>query len=326
MLSRILAAVTIICLAGSTFGDERGPATTSITLEPELGYGFGNSQYQITYSGYDSASTTYYAIRSKLIFPVDGLSGGAKVRFTRTLDARHRLGAAVGVSFPITDPGSRMSDGDWVQIIPGPETQVGYTQSRPQISGSLISAEGSYGFVNANGPSYDIVFGFRYQRVTQDIDNYSGWYAGVGYVQGNEPALHYRVTYTSPSIGLRVVTGGRPGRAQFRIEGAFAPTKMSDYDNHLLRKKDSRAEAWGMGGQGTAGIRFNLGRQRRGVAYLDLSARIFYTKATMTQTQSWYGDDPATPTIDDTGTVLSGIPYSIKTLQFGFNARLGFAL
>ena len=324
MKTRLLAVLASIALAVTAGATERGQFATTITLEPELGYAFGNTQYQLTYSGLDTSTSTYYGVRSKLVFPIDGLLGGARLRLIASPDPRHRLGVAVGASIPITEPSGDMTDKDWFREIPGPEFLVGFTKSNPKLSGVLISAEGSYGFVNPGKATWDVVAGFRYQRIVQDIDNYTGWYYGADSVGGNEPALYYRVTYVSPSLGLRIVTNS-PGRAQFRFEGAFAPTHMSDFDDHLLRKKNSHASGWGIGGLGSAGVKINLGQRSRGITYLDFWGRIFYTTATMTQTQTFYGDDPGTVD-DETGLTISDIPYSIRTLQFGLNVRLGFTL
>jgi hypothetical protein len=328
MNTRLLAGLLVICLTCSVRATERGQFATAVSLEPELGYAFGSTEYQIALTGLDN-SGNLLSIRSKLVFPLDGLVGGARLRLSRVLDPRHRLAASIGVSVPITDPSVRMTDEDWERTYPGPEIKVGFTQSTAKVTGVQITAEGSYGFDYPTGPSYDVVFGLRYQRSVQDMYDYSGWYADsigrIDSVSGNVHALYYRVTFVTASIGFRI-TAGQADRVQFRFEGAFAPTHMSDYDNHLLRKKDSRASAWGIGGLGSAGVRINLRHRSRGISYLDLSGSVFYTKATMTQTQRWYGDDPATPGVDDTGLIFAGIPYSIKTLQFGLNARLGFAL
>jgi hypothetical protein len=43
-----------------------------------------------------------------------------------------------------------------------------------------------------------------------------------------------------------------------------------------------------------------------------------------TQKQNWYGDDPASPDVDDTGDRVTGIREKIKSNQITIQAQIGY--
>jgi hypothetical protein len=100
----------------------------------------------------------------------------------------------------------------------------------------------------------------------------------------------------------------------------------SDYDDHLLRNKISVADVYG--GGGSLRSEFTIHSDKRGAAQplVALYLEVLYLKATGDQTQTWYGDDPASPNEDDTGQQISGIPHDVESLQINVGIRIGIGL
>lgn len=316
----LLSLSLLVSSVSSALGQER--KTTTFSVEPEIGYLFGYTRYELSISVPPSGDIT--GVRSQLDFPLDGLTAGLKVRLNGHIDAKHNWSAAVGLATHVTDPSGKMKDGDWYHLSSGPDLKFSYTESKAPLTSLLLTGEFSYGISTGRRTAFDLILGYRYQRIVEDITGYKGWYFdGTDKIPvlGTEHALYYRVTYQSPSVGMRLLIG-QPMRTTVHLEGSFAPSYMSDFDDHLLRMKSSTASGWGMGGAGSGGVKLILSKGRKGLKYLDLSARLVYASGSMKQTQRFYGDDPGTPD-NETGLVFSGIPYSIKTMQYGINARFG---
>jgi hypothetical protein len=316
----LLGLMLLITSASSALGQERKSATFS--LEPEMEYSFGYTRYELSINVPPVGDIS--GVRSRLNFPLDGLTAGLKVRLNGHIDPKHSWSAAVGLATHVTDPSSKMTDGDWYRLSSGADLKFSYTESKAPLTSLLLTGEFSYGIISGRRTAFDLILGYRYQRIVEDITGYKGWFfdgADKVPVSGTEHALYYRVTYHAPSVGMRLVIG-QPMRTTVHLEGSFAPAYMSDFDDHLLRMKSSTASGWGLGGAGSGGVKLILTKGRRGLKYLDLSARLMYASGSMKQTQRFYGDDPGTSD-NETGLVFSGIPYSIKTMQYGINARFG---
>lgn len=296
---------------------------TIFTIEPELSYSFGETQYEMVLRSGDVGVT---GIRSLLEFPVNVFSMGTTVRLVGNAGTRHPWGLALTLTTNINDPAGKMRDGDWLLLASGQEFKFQYTESEQKMSSYTIALEASRGFKSGRRTSFDLLLGYRFQRIVQDLYGYSGWYWDGGEVpiRGDEHALYYRVLYHSPSLGFRLKVGN-PDRTNYHFQAAFSPTYMKDHDDHLLRFKVATAAGWGEGILCQSGIRFNLKKEARNRPYLELVARFAYIHGSPSQTQRWYGDDPASPE-DDTGIEISGIPHTIKLTQLSLGARLGVEL
>jgi hypothetical protein len=175
--------------------------------------------------------------------------------------------------------------------------------------------------------------GFRYQRTKQTIDNYSGWQKhldeptlvysdSVTFSVVNVPALTYEVKYGSPQVGLMVRLGSAH-RSSVSAKAAFAPVFASDEDDHIQRNKLSTASGNGPGI--AAGFKAHLVTRgsEKATPFVDVVADLHSLTVSTSQTQQWYGDDPATPTIDDTGHIEPGIPHEIRSTQLSLGFRFG---
>jgi hypothetical protein len=219
-----------------------------------------------------------------------------------------------------------MRDGDWYLLESGQSFKWSYTESNVKMSYIYVNFESSLGFPRTRYAGFDMIGGLRYERIVQDIFDFAGWqYDTLGIIHNfdiQEHGLYYRVSYLSPYIGFRFKSGNAE-RTLFHLQAAFSPTYMKDYDDHLLRFKVSTADGWGEGILAQSGIRFNLKKERPGRPFLELIGRFAYLHGSPSQTQHWYGDDPASPG-DDTGTEFTNIPHTIKLTQFSLGARFGF--
>jgi hypothetical protein len=299
--------------------------TLVFTFEPELNYTFGETQYEL-YWVTDPGSTGVTGIRSLLEFPVNAFSVGATTRLVQGAESRHPLGLALTLATKLNDPAGKFKDGDWLLLGSGSQFKFSYTESKQKMALFLLNFEASIGFPSARRISFDMFGGFRYQRITQDIFGYSGWVWTTEpvLVEGTEHALYYKVTYSSPYLGFRFKSGS-PNHTLFHLQAAISPTYMKDFDDHLLRFKSSTSAGWGEGVLAQTGLRFSLKKEGRGAPYFEIAGRFTYLHGSPTETQTWYGDDPATVE-DDTGLSISNIPHSITLTQLSLGARLGFAL
>lgn len=299
--------------------------TLKFTLEPELNYTFGETQYEMYWQS-NPGGTGVTGIRSLLEFPVNAFTVGGTARLAQGPESRNPLGLALTVATKVNDPSGKFKDGDWYLLGSGSEFKIQYTESKQKMSLFLLNFEASIGFPSGRRTSFDMFGGFRYHRIVQDIFGYSGWYWTTQPVpiEGTEHALYYKVSYLSPYVGFRLKRG-KPNRESFHIQAAIAPTHMKDFDDHLLRFKVGTASGWGMGVLAQSGLKFNLRNNGSTIPFLEITGRFAYLHGSLSQTQTWYGDDPATSE-DDTGTSISNIPHAITLTQLSLGARLGFAL
>jgi hypothetical protein len=311
------------------------------SLEPSLSYNIGYTEYIMNITGdMPTDSGVYpYVLRSKLEFPLDALTAGITAGMHSVSDTLFAWSVQASFRVNVEDPGGVMKDHDWETVRRlingdtvyywGQEEKWSYTESKADMKLRQFNVEGCFRIFYTPRLSLDFWGGFRYQRIEQDIVGYEGWglwrdssEAVVVRQYGTVPALYYRVTYTSPHIGLRSNLH-LDRRLRLAVWAAFAPVWVSDLDDHLLRKKEATADITGSG--------FILGSQLRiqPVDYpgfsplVSLHGDLVFLRASGNQTQRWYGDDPFTPDINDTGKSFSGIPHEINTLQLSIGVRVG---
>ena len=111
------------------------------------------------------------------------------------------------------------------------------------------------------------------------------------------------------------------------LSASVGPVFVSDYDNHLLRYKDAEADGTGYGITAEYKGKFLLSHVSANQRfYFGLHTKLTYMNVSGEQTQSWYGDDPATEDYDDTGLKLSKIPHDFSSIQLhlGFHLTMTF--
>jgi len=210
----------------------------------------------------------------------------------------------------------------------GQVEKTSFTESEVDVKHFQVHMEGYFRVFRSPRISVDFWGGFRYQRIEQDIIGYDGWQLWrdvskpeVVPIHGTDTALFYRVTYTAPHIGLR--SNLHPdSRSLLSVWAAFAPVWVSDFDDHLLRKKTGISNITGSGGLFGAQIQVQPAHGVGMVPIVSVRGDLAYFRASGRQTQHWYGDDPITPDYDDTGSTLAGLPHVIETLQISLGLRV----
>ena len=190
----------------------------------------------------------------------------------------------------------------------------------------LITVEGYLRVLQERQYSLDLWGGFRYQKIEQNIIGYEGWQIDTDgarhTVSGIERGIYYRVTCKSPHLGLRSNVELGP-HTDISAKAAFALVWASDFDDHLLRNKTATADITGHGFISGVSLRHQMPSTGTMQPFFELVGELVYLHASGGQTQSWYGDDPASPDDDDTGTSLSGIPHEINSQQVSIGLRVG---
>ncbi len=309
---------------GVASGGSTGHSGVKFTLDPQLSHNFGYTEYIMDIS-FPTVEGNY-VLKSELEFPLDVIMAGAKVGLHSTADKLYAWSVKGGYFTNLNDPGGVMKDHDWTTVRPNVVEKFSFTESPSEMSSTLLLFEGTLRVLHRKRFDLALWGGFRYQKIKQDIIGYKGWQLDTNLIRhdisGTERAVVYRVTYKSPHVGLRanIKLGAR---ASLGARAAFAPVWASDFDDHLLRKKTATADITGSGIISGANLDVNLASKSSLKPFVTLVSDLVYFHASGNQTQSWYGDDPATPTEDDTGTVLSGIPHEINTLQINVGLRVG---
>jgi len=297
-----------------------------INVGPRFSKSFGHTNYELNaLVGYDQ-STPIYA-RSKLEFPMDAVWGGAGFEIYGMNDGRKDWTAEISYMTNVNDPGGKMKDADWFTSPGYQSVQFGYTESDAVLTSFIINAEVSKRIYSwANASTY-LMLGFRYQKIEQDIIGFSGWQLNDElekiFFSGDEEALYYKVTYSMPMAGIKYNLDFNP-RSSLALTAAYLLTFADDLDDHLLRYKVSDADGTGYGFMSNLYFRRYLsGMNSISRIYIDFVADFMTMKIETDQTQVWYGDDPATPEVDDTGTILPDIPHEITSLQFNLGVNIG---
>ncbi len=320
-LSITVAIVLSLCQASLSQSEVK------FTLAPQVSQSFGYTEYIMDLVGH--SDTGLVVLGSKLEFPLDVLLVGAKFRMRSIGDS---LGAwwIEGAAFTnVDDPERVMKDTDWTKKRANLVLDDSYTESRAQMSSILLTIEAARCVVQRENVSLAAWAGFRYHRIEQDITGWEGWYIDSLLVlhrrSGTKQGIFYRVTYKLPHVGLLSEIKYHR-RISLELKAAYALVLASDFDDHLLRHKDATASMTGHGILSGANIRCRLPVSGKVQPFFELVAGFAYLHASGSQTQTWYGDDPITPDVDDTGTIRSGIPHEVTSRQayLGLKVGLGF--
>jgi len=295
------------------------------TVTPQLSQNFGLTEYIMDISlPYNEG---IYVLKSQLEFPLDVVMAGVTVGLHSTRDTLYAWSLEGGYFSNIDNPGGVMKDHDWeTDTTTWRVEKFSYTESRAEMKSTLITVEGYLRVLQRQHFGLDLWGGFRYQKIEQDIIGYDGWQIdtnGVRHtVSGIEKGIYYKVTYKSPHLGLRSNIRLRH-HTVISAKAAFALVWASDFDDHLLRNKTATADITGKGFISGVSIRHQMPRTGKIQPFFELASEFAYHHASGIQTQSWYGDDPITPDVDDTGTILLGIPHEINSRQVSVGLRLG---
>jgi hypothetical protein len=329
----LISVVFVLSLAQTSLAQNK----VKFTVIPQLSQSFGLTEYIMDIA--DPQEEGIYVLKSQLEFPLDVAMAGVTVGVHSTRDTLYAWSLEGGYFLNIEDPGGIMKDHDWETVwrVIGTDTvtywgeveKFSYTESRAEMKSALITVEGYLRVFQKRRFDIDLWGGFRYQKIEQNIIGYKGWQlkrdssvARVVYVSSTDSAAYYRVTFNTPYVGLRSNIRLNPNTS-LSAKTAFALVWASDFDDHLLRNKIATADITGKGFISGVSLRHQMPHNGKIQPFFELVGEFVYLHASGSQTQSWYGDDPASPDYDDTGVVRSGIPHEINNRQASVGLRVG---
>ncbi len=338
----VLAAALGLILAGPApllSAEARKSWSTSL----DTIVGIGDTRYLMELPGNPGIS-------SELIFPLNTLLEGVTFRGERTggrIDGGRDWNFEVSLAVNLLAPFGLMKDYDW-DMYPGyPKTVFSYTESDARLVWFLASAAWKPVLSSGGWGNLKAVLGYRLQYVYQEAMGYVGWQyldlfpdngpPGPDPTDGDgQPELYlvsfpndtvvltYWVLWNVPTAGFSVTLTPVPGLSVLMEAGLAVPI-VADQDDHLLRNKLSTAAGLGIGGYAELAVHYSWGKpEARLQPFLSLAIDLMAQKANTLQTQTWYGDDPASDDyIEQPGDYIPGIDHQISTRQLSVVLAFG---
>jgi len=295
----------------------------------------GYTKYRIEFGDYDPEIGLEVGGASELEFPLDVFMAGATLGLAGKCCGTRPWALALSFGTNTDDPDDPMKDSDWFTL-PDYDYSLmySYTESAAEIDAVIGDASARIGLVALPQFGLDAVLGYRYQHFSYEVLGIMGWQlASVGdnFVRveidtlAGENVLDYDITYHLPYLGLAAQV--KPS-ANFSVgmNLAFSPTATAeDRDNHLLRHKTAKADCSGQAYFGGAELTWKLCGSAMGRGWLlGMGADFVKIRTSGDQDQTWYGDDPITPDVDDTGSVITNICDEITSVSKSVVFRLGY--
>jgi outer membrane protease len=296
-----------------------------------LGQHYGHTTYHISFRQIEDGAV--YTLESELEFPLGFWMGGLEISMGKEGNHRGRWSLVGAIRRNVSDPQNPMKDSDWIPIPPNiPRWLYSYTESRAEPRAWHIETEAGYCLLEGEAMILTALAGYRYHRVSYGIFGLQGWQNdGSGRQEyGLDPGLNvldYRVSYHLPVMGFEARVRAS-NRMAVDVAARFSPYAYAeDLDDHLLRFKRSEATATGVAYFADLAVRADLPawteryrpfvRIRMGWSRIETDGH---------QTQRWYGDDPASPDFDDTGSSVAGIDDEITTESGFAEVHVGLGL
>ncbi|RKX21864.1 MAG: hypothetical protein DRP35_03330 [Candidatus Zixiibacteriota bacterium] len=307
-------------------------------FSPILQKNWGSTEYELNaeFLTYDPDSVIISRqIISILEFPMDRFTVGAELEINSFDTSKNFWYAKIAGAINITNPNENMTDNDWDKVLGRFDTKFSYTESNAELSGLNIKIEAGRDMFKLYGMNIGMIIGVKYQNLKFDINDFSGWqkpFDPINFVYTDSitiysivPALTYSIIYTTPYIGF--ISHNKLSRnSSVNLKAALQSVLVKDEDNHLLRKKISTSSGSGLGFLGGVEFKIKLQKSKSGIQpFIKLTGDINIMKVETNQTQTWYGDDPATPDIDDTGEVSGPLPHIIRSKQISVGAQFGLS-
>jgi hypothetical protein len=275
---------------------------------------WGESSYEITFS--DGVS--------RLEWPMDMRAMGATYTFNYNDFFELDLLLATTSWQENKDP---MKDYDWIDesFYPGTDPHEGadiFSASDVDSKIFTVNTDSRLFLFSYKPVSLALLGGYNYQEVDYRTFNttqvgYGPWQDQTSIVNG--PTTTYALEIQSFKVG---------GSCRFDLYHALSITidasilpyvEAMDEDNHIRRLRVSQSECTGAGTAISMTTRFHVYKN------WDLHTRCikYHISTSGDQTQYWYGDDPATPNYDDTGSVLKNIDAEIRQNIFLMSLGVG---
>lgn len=301
-----------------------------ITVEPYLKLNFGYTDYLLETE----------EVQSELEFPLNTLIAGGRVSYAIRNGKIDEWLFRVTAGTSLIEPWGVFKDHDWYVLSGYPEIKFSYTESDVVMAYLDFSAAAEKRFFSHRGVHFYGTAKYGYQHIEQDAMGYSGWqYIDTGEtvalengdelpifvlstLKSTEKAIEYKVVYQT--LGLGAVARWEPNK-NFGLKAALIPKLLhiKDRDDHVLRNKLSTAEGFGFAGSSEVSMTYTWPGNQAYEPYISLRGQLQYLRANTDQTQEWYGDDGATPEVDDTDTKVTGITHIVESVQGGVSISAG---
>lgn len=309
-------------------------AENDFFIEPFVAYGNGSTWYRLQVTeplenppaGYDVSVG-----QSELEYPLDVALAGLKTgRVFATGRGKHVSVYARAWS-NLSDPISKMEDTDWVGVKNNTTTSLykfSYTQSRSEVEwvGAEVGLEmGDYRLFKRR-VAYGIALQADYS--SHKMFGVTGWQKLPDTSRiliddlHNELVLTYRLFYVEPRIYTNI-TMVQSSNWNWHMLLSISPFVVAnDHDDHVLRNKRSETWAFGGGAGLESQLEFLLNKHVSLIA--DVRIRYIFTKGKMNQ--KYYGDDPGTNDVNESGLEFHDIDnlISLFTQQVGLGLRWSF--
>ncbi len=270
---------------------------------------------------------------SELKYPLDVFV----TEYTLSLGGKlvHDLPWSINASYAANtnDPGNAMTDLDWMRVpLADFDEIVSSTESDAVLDADYFNIYGRAAVWQGKRIRLDALLGYEHQKLSFKAIGVAGWQLDtllhrVYFDEFNgEVVGTYEVKYKMPYAGLAADIGIVSHLGLDATVEASPLVSANDVDDHVLRHKLAETDATGAMISVEGGASYRLSGPGPNLNWvIGLGYEYTYIDATGTQTQTWYGDDPATP-FDDTGTQITGIRDKLKSSQHGlfFSLTLQF--
>lgn len=321
MIKRIFLSIVII-ITITNINAEEG---LYLYLDFGIHWNWGHSNYYLEHT---AEQTT---VSSLLEFPLDYPLIGAETGLIQYDKAGKDFSLNAGFYMNVMNPLSVMKDSDWIEKSGQGKYMFSYTESTVNPCHSVLA----FGKINKKifsifSLSFLYNVGYQFQRIYQDIMGYQGWQIDLDTgelsdIQGTEEAMEYWIIYHRPFTGLMINIAHPDFPLSLEIDSNYMFIYIYDFDDHVLRNKESTAEGIGHGFYSSFKLLFQFIKNPIDInPYISLNGNLYYIFTPAKQRQEWYGDDPASSG-DDTGYYISDISHEVNSLQFDIGLNLGFS-
>ena len=306
---------SMLIIVGFSFALISSEKRITINLTADMGKMFGFTKYHISFIEQIPDTNTNFFGESELEFPLDvfmpGINAGISARLSERLISSFNL----NILKSIGNPNNTMKDSDWLTSpYPGGERiKFSYTESRAKITATIIDVEQNFKFLISQTFQASGILGYRYLNLSYDLLGLSGWQLdNTGHrvyfdAYQDVKVLYYMTSYYIPNIGIATEIGISPDiNIDFKCK--LSPyTLAKDIDDHILRNKTAEGNCSGYTFIANLGAVMKIPYPNPHINwYAKINFNLANINTTGYQTQTWYGDDPATDW-DDTGTIVTGI-------------------
>lgn len=301
---------------------------TRLEISPTVQIGFGETEYEMDITFDNNGSLE--RVKSLLEFPLSTTNLGLNASIINgTPDIRTLWKVDLTLLTNMIDPTGTMYDHDWEAIDSEPLQKFSYTESNSELKSYVLELSAARNIRPGKSSNILFLIGFTYEHYDYDIIDYSGWQIRNNVrhnFSSNEDAIKYKVDYYFPYGGIEFLLGHPYNNLSAGVKLGVGPVFYSDFDDHLLRFKEADASGTGIGILAGLDIRKYLGDARNVKRpYIGIEGDLRYYNTTGDQTQTWYGDDPASEDYDDTGDSITNIPHDVRSLSYRIGVKLGIS-